>query len=110
MKVLSISGFVLSILSFITGIYLQFVLVPAAESLEDSLNTGFSDEMTSMMLYAAHEAKVNTGMNLVIAGGLALVLCTIPAFKTKNKLAITGGLLSLVALIIGLMHGTHMFS
>lgn len=110
MKLLSISGFVLSILSFITSMYLQFILAPAAESLEESINTGFSDETTSLLFYAAHEAKVNTGMNLVIAGGLALILCAIPAFKTKNKLAMTGGLLSLVALIIGLMHGTHMFS
>lgn len=110
MKILSISGFVLSILSFITGIYLQFILAPAAESLEDSINTGFSDETTSLLFYAAHEAKVNTGMNLVIAGGLALVLCAVPAIKTKSKLAIAGVLLSLVALVIGLMHGTHMFS
>lgn len=110
MKILSISGFVLSILSFITGIYLQFILAPAAESLEDSINTGFSDETTSLLFYAAHEAKVNTGMNLVIAGGLALVLCIVPAIKTKSKLAMTGVLLSLFALVIGLMHGTHMFS
>lgn len=110
MKLLSISGFVLSILSFITGLYLQFILAPAAESLEESINTGFSDETTSLLFYAAHEAKVNTGMNLVIAGGLGLVLCTIPAIKTKSKHAIAGVLLSLVALVIGLMHGTHMFS
>ena len=110
MKILSISGFVLSILSFITGIYLQFILAPAAESLEDSINTGFSDETTSLLFYAAHEAKVNTGMNLVIAGGLALVLCVIPAIKTKSKLGIIGATLAFLALMAGLMHGTHMFS
>lgn len=110
MKILSISGFILSVLSFVTGLYLQFILVPAAESLEESLNTGFSDNTTSLLFYAAHEAKVNTGMNLVIGGGLALILCAIPAIKTKNKLAMIGILLSLAALFTGLLHGTHMFS
>ncbi|MBL0330174.1 MAG: hypothetical protein IPP64_12325 [Bacteroidetes bacterium] len=110
MKVVSISGFVLSVLSFVTALYLQFILVPAAESLEDSLNTGFSDNTTSLLFYAAHESMVTTGMNLVIAGGLAVILCSISLFKTKSKLSLFGGLISLFAFIIGLIHGTHLFS
>lgn len=110
MKALTISGFVLSVLSFITGLYLQFVLAPAADALEASLNTGFADETTSLLFYAAHESKVNTGMNLVIVGGLALLLCAFSTIKTKSKLALFGVLLSFAALVAGLMHGTHMFS
>ncbi len=110
MKALSISGFILSVLSFITGLYLQFVLAPAADSLEASLDTGFSDDINSMMWMAAHEAKVTTGETLVIAGGLALILCAIPAIKTKNKLSLLGAILSLAALLAGLINGTHMFS
>lgn len=110
MKALSISGFVIAVLSFITSMYLQFVLAPAADSLEASLDTGMSDEINSMMWMAAHEAKVTCGETLVISGGLAVILCAIPAFKSKNKLALIGLALSLAALLIGLMHGTHMFS
>lgn len=110
MKVLSISGFILSVLSFIAGLYLQFVLAPAADSLEASLNTGFSDNTTSLLFYAAHEAKVNVGETLVITGGLALILCVIPAIKTKSKPGIIGATLAFLALMAGLMHGTHMFS
>jgi uncharacterized membrane protein len=110
MKALTISGFALSVLSFVTALYLQFILVPAAESLEESLNTGFSDNTTSLLFYAAHESMVTTGMNLVIAGGLAIILCGISFIKTKNKLSLFGGLISLFALMIGLMHGTHLFS
>ncbi len=110
MKALSISGFIISVLSFITALYLQFVLAPAAASLEESLNTGFSDDITSIMWMAAHEAKVTTGEILVISGGLALILCIIPAIKTKSKLGIVGAFLAFAALMAGLMHGTHMFS
>ncbi len=110
MKALSISGFILSVLSFIAGLYLQFVLAPAANSLEDYLNTGLSDDINSLMFYEAHEAKVMTGETLVITGGLALILCIIPAIKTKSKLGIIGACLAFAALMAGLMNGTHMFS
>lgn len=110
MKALSISGFILSILAFLTGLYLQFVLAPAAESLEASLDTGTSDEINSLMFMAAHEAKVNTGETLVIAGGLALILCVIAFMKTKSKLSLAGSCMALFALLAGLIHGTHMFS
>lgn len=110
MKALSISGFILSVLSFIAALYLQFVLAPAADSLEASVDTGFADDINSMMWMAAHEAKVATGETLVIAGGLSFILCIIPAIKTKNKLALFGALLAFAALLAGLMHGTHMFS
>lgn len=110
MKALSISGFILSLLSFIASLYLQFVLAPAADSLEASLDTGFSDGINSVMWMAAHEAKVTAGETLVITGGLSLILCIIPAIKTKSKLGIIGAFLAFAALMVGLMHGTHMFS
>lgn len=110
MKALSISGFILSVLSFITALYLQFVLVPAEDALEASLNTGFSDGINSIMFIAAHDTKVTTGETLVITGGLSLILCIIPVIKTKSKLGIIGACLAFAALLAGLMHGTHMFS
>lgn len=110
MKALSITGLVIGLLSFLAAMYLQFVLAPAAASLEASLNTGFSDEMTSMMWMAAHEAKVNMGETLVISSGLALILSVIPAIKTKSKMAMVGTMLSLISLLIGIIQGTHMFS
>ena len=110
MKALSISGFILGLFSFIGGLYLHFMLAPAAEALESSLETGFSDEMTSLMFMAAHEAKVGTGETLVIIGGIAFIISGIAAIKTKSKLAIAGTLMSFIGLLAGLVHGTHMFS
>ena len=110
MKALSISGFILSVLSFIAALYLQFVLAPAADSLEASLDTGFSDGISSVIWMAAHEAKVTAGETLVITGGLSIILCIIPVIKTKSKLGIIGVCLAFAALLAGLMHGTHMFS
>lgn len=110
MKVFSISGFLLSLISFLMGFYLQFILAPAAESLEVSLETGISDEVTAMMYMAAHQVKVDTGERLVIIGGVAFILCLIPAIKLKSKLAIIGLVLSVAGLFAGLIHGTHMFS
>ena len=110
MKVISISGFILSILSFLTGLYLQFILAPAASSLEASLDTGESDPINSLMFYAAEEAKVNTAEILLIMSGVALILCVIAAIKTKSKMGIIGATFSFLGLMAGIVYGTHMFS
>lgn len=110
MKALSVTGLIISILNFFAAMYLQFILAPAAEALEESINTGFADELTSMMLMAAHEAKVNLGMGLLLTSGLSFLVCGFAAWKTKSKAAYIGLVLSLIALFIACLHGTHMFS
>ena|ERR1043165_455782 len=110
MKALSISGFILSILTFLTALYVQFVVAPAEASLQQDMDTEEFSEFTSDMWMAVHETLVTLGEALVIGGGLALILSVIPAVKTKSKLAWTGTILGLLSLLVGLIHGTHMFS
>jgi hypothetical protein len=110
MKALSISGLVISILGFLAAMYEQFILAPADAALEASIDTGQSDELTSMMWYATHETMVSLGEGLILVCGLSLILSVIPAMKTKSKLAWTGVVLSVIAVVIGLVNGTHMFS
>ncbi len=110
MKLLSISGFILGILSFLASLYLQFVLAPAAAALEASIDTGLSAPIDSIVFVAAIDAKVMLGEILIITGGLGLILSGISAIKLKSKLAMTGVVLGLIALVIGVIHGTHMFS
>ncbi|MBK6835041.1 MAG: hypothetical protein IPG89_12505 [Bacteroidetes bacterium] len=113
MKGLSITGFIISILIFLLAMYLQFVVVPSVASLErmmDSSSGDGFDDLSRVMWGRAHSMKVNLGMITLFGGILPLILCVIPALKIKNKLAWVGVVLSLVAVFIGLLHGTHMFS
>jgi hypothetical protein len=110
MKALSITGFIIGILSFLASMYVQFVLAPAEASLQADMDSGEFSELTNDLWMAVHETLVTLGEVLVIAGGLALILSVIPAIKTKSKLAWVGTILSLVALLIGVINGTHMFS
>lgn len=111
MKALSITGLVLSILNFLAAMYLQFILAPAAASLAASLEASdYSDELLMDMEMMAHEAAVNLGMGLLLTAGLSFLICGFAAWKTKSKAAYIGLALSLVALFIACLHGTHMFS
>lgn len=111
MKGLSITGFIISILIFLLAMYLQFMVVPAVASLERMMDIGDgSDDLTRMMWGQAHSMKVNLGMITLFGGILPLILCIIPALKTKSKLAWTGVVLSFIAVVIGILSGTHMFS
>jgi hypothetical protein len=58
----------------------------------------------------ARSAQSTLGIIILFGGLLPLILCIIPAIKIKNKLAWVGVILSLVAVFIGLLNGTHMFS
>src|SRR5688572_26525860 len=110
MKAISITGLVIAILSFLAAMYLQFILAPACEALEVTVSSGLADELTSHMLMAAYDTKVNLGMTLVISGGLSFIMCLYAAVKTKGRAAFIGTLLSFIALLFGLLHGTHLFS
>ena len=111
MKGLSITGFIISILVFLLAMYLQFMVVPAVESLERMMDSGDgSDDLARIMWRQTHSMKVNLGMITLFGGILPLILCIIPALKTKSKLAWTGVVLSFIAIVIGILSGTHMFS
>lgn len=110
MKALSITGFIIAILVFLGAMYLQFVVAPAVASLESMINYNDETGLSSMMWANARSAQSNLGIVILFGGVLPLILCVIPAIKIKNKLAWVGVVLSLVAVFIGLLNGTHMFS
>ena len=108
MKALGITGFVIALLMFLGAMYLQFMLAPVVEAMETTYvdmggeyNYAYDDALTGV---------VNLGEILIIGGGLSFILSVIPFIKTKNKLALIGAILSLAAVVVGLIHGTHMFS
>lgn len=110
MKALSITGFIIAILVFLGAMYLQFVVAPAVASLESMIDYNDASGLTSMMWSEARSMQSNLGIVMLFGGALPLILCIIPALKIKNKLAWVGVVLSLVAVFIGLLNGTHMFS
>jgi len=110
MKALSIIGFIIAILVFLGAMYLQFAVAPAVASLESMIDYNDETGLSSMMWANARSAQSNLGIVILFGGVLPLILCLIPAIKIKNKLAWVGVVLSLVAVFIGLLNGTHMFS
>lgn len=110
MKALSITGFIIAILVFLGAMYLQFVVAPAVASLESMIDYNDASGLKSMMWSEARSMQSNLGIVMLFGGVLPLILCIIPALKIKNKLAWVGVILSLVAVFIGLLNGTHMFS
>lgn len=110
MKALSITGFIIAILVFLGAMYLQFAVAPAVASLERMIDYNDETGLSSMMWANARSAQSNLGIVILFGGVLPLILCVIPAIKIKNKLAWVGVVLSLVAVFIGLLNGTHMFS
>ena len=105
MKALSLSGFLISLLSLAAGLYNQFVCVPRVKALEDKL-----DDVSLRLWHEAHDMKIMIGEIIIIAGAIGFVLCLIPAIKQKKALAFVGILVALGAILLGLMQGTHMFS
>ena len=110
MKALSTIGFVISTLCLLGALYLQFILAPAAAYFKMLREDIGDPEIDYSIQNAALEAKVNMGECVLIGGGVAFLLCLFGSIKTKSKLAMAGALLGLVSLVIGLIHGTHMFS
>jgi hypothetical protein len=109
MKAVSIIGFVISCLFILAALYLQFILVPAADMFTtSSLMSG--TEMDYALENAAREAKVGTAEMIIIGAGVGFLMSLAGFIKTKSKLALTGSILALVSVLIGLIHGTHMFS
>src|SRR5687767_4101484 len=110
MKALSVTGFAIATLIFLLAMYLQFMVAPGVEMMEATTEaTGF-DELNWALQDAAREGMMNLAYVVLLGGGLALILSVVGFLKTKNKLALAGGILSLISVFIGLAHGTHMFS
>ena len=109
MKGLSITGFIISILLLLGALYLQFVIAPGVASLEAAINYD-DDGFSSMVWSQALTLQRTLGIVMLLGGVLSLILCIIPALKTKSKLAWIGVVISLVVVFVGLMNGTHMFS
>jgi hypothetical protein len=107
MKKLGIIGFVLAAVSLTVALVNQFHFIKEANRLEMMLDR---DIASSCQWAEAHHFAVLLGEIVLIASILALITCVISAFKTKSKLSIIGVVLSLIAIIFGLMQGTHMFS
>lgn len=105
MKALIIVGIVLAVLGTVLGLYNQFSVKATVERYEDS-----DDSQSTRLWMQAHGLYVNIGMANVVIGGLALILCVVGAMKTRWQPAWIGAAFGLVALILGLAHGTHMFA
>ncbi len=116
MKALGVTGFVLGIIATLLGIYLQFVVVPAAEAAEASNailaqmgGDNFYESPEYRLNWAIADAVVDFGTIVMGAGLLAFLVSIVPAIK-KRKIAWIGVLLGLVTFFLGAAHGTHMFS
>lgn len=107
MKAISLSGFILSILTLVAALINQFSFIPKAEALKRLFR---EDLIPAYQWREASDMVIYTGEAAIIAGGVALILCLIPAFKTKNKMAFAGIVFSIVGIVMGLAQGTHMFS
>lgn len=115
MKLLGILGTVIGLLSGLLAVYLQFIIAPAAEIAETSINFGVSQQGMEYYGSAEHhlnrasmEAVTDFGIILLFAGILATVISVIPAIK-KIKFAWIGVALGVISSMIGAIHGTHMF-
>jgi len=115
MKGLGIFGLVVGILASLMAVYLHFIVVPAAEIADSSIEStfGMADfDYTSAahrMNMEIRDFKTTMGEYTLIAGALALLLSIVPAIK-KHKIAWAGVVLGLICLLIGAAYGTHMFS
>lgn len=115
MKLLGIFGTVIGLLSGLLAVYVQFIVVPAAEIAETAINFGVSQQGLEYYGTAEHnlnqasvEAVTDFGIILLFAGLLALLVSIFPAIK-KQKFAWIGVILGLISSLIGAAHGTHLF-
>lgn len=125
MKIISLSGFILSILFLGFALYLHFVVAPDANSAKKIEEANTLDVMNSDMTASEQEAyytsperlelmktmemKTDYGMYALFGSILPFILCAIAAIK-KQKIAYLGLVFSLAAFFIGAAYGSHMFS
>jgi len=116
MKVLGIIGVTVAVIALGLGMFLQFSVVPEAESAESRMelaSTMYGDNYYENPVYRADQdiarSKVPVGEIVLLVGGLAFLLSIVPAIK-KQKIAWFGVIVGLATLLLGAAHGTHMFS
>jgi len=123
MKIVSLSGFILSVIFFGFALYLHFVVAPAsniAESKEqayfDAINKLENAERDKLIqspermeLFETMQLKTDYGMYALFGSILPFLLCLVAAIK-KQKIAYLGLVFSLTAFFIGAAYGSHMFS
>jgi hypothetical protein len=125
MKIVSLTGFILSVLFFAFALYLHFVVAPAAGIAEstDNYNSELlnKSEITDaerdayyksperMELFDTMQMKTDYGIYALFGSILPFLLCLVAAIK-KQKIAYLGLILSLTAFFIGAAYGSHMFS
>ena len=115
MRILSFIGLIMGVIAIFLALYLHFEIAPNAESVAleeksaDYVNS--SEGLENQLLDGVYAAAQRTlyGLLALIFGGLAFLVSIFPAIK-RNKFAIVGGVLGLVAFFIGAAYGTHMFS
>ncbi len=125
MKTISLSGLVLSALFLCFGLYIHFVVAPAAgiaeskDALEmeriDKLDIPSSEKDAlyrspeRMEFHKTMEMKTDYGIYCMMGAILPFLLCLVATIK-KQKMGYIGLLLSLAAFFIGAAYGSHMFS
>lgn len=114
MKIISLSGFILSIGFFAFALYLHFVVVPASQIAQakfDSIEVSDDPEVQSLRGELMNEAGLKTdyGIYALLGSILPFLLCAVAAIK-KQKIAYLGLVFSLAAFFIGAAYGSHMFS
>ena len=118
MRILSFFGLVMGAIAIFLALYLHFEIAPNAEYAEsvaleeksaDYVNS--SEGLDDQLLDGVYATALRTlfGLLALIFGGIAFLVSIFPAIK-RNKFAIVGGVLGLVAFFIGAAYGTHMFS
>ena len=108
MKKIALVGFIISILALIAGLVNQFVFVPKVKKYKALIDMNMLDNLSPWT--QALDRVTMIGQIALFAGAAALILCVVAAIKTKCKSAIIGIILSLGAILLGLIQGTHMFS
>lgn len=113
MKILGIIGTVTGGLAALLGLYLQFVLVPAAEiansNWANNTDESYYQSARHHLDMSTRAAAIDFGVVVMGAGLLAFLLSIVPAIK-KNNIAWIGVALGLITFFLGAAHGTHMFS
>jgi hypothetical protein len=106
MKGLSITGFIFGILALTVALYNQYVVITELESVDalmSNATNAFETEIYSVLWSNLLDSKINIGMTAMGLGITGVLLTFAPILKAKKKLALVGGLLGLVAAIIGLL-------
>ena len=116
MKSLARIGVAFGAIALILSLYLQFVIVVAADEAEASRNFAMNNPGSTYFGSSQHmfdmtaiERKVDFGIMVLGAGLLAFLVSIIPAIKKQN-IAWLGVALGIIASLLGAAYGTHLFS